>query len=822
MDNITLSDQFEQSRGKFVRYDTYDQVSRLHVIDQAHVDIRSFNNEPGLTEWRMLELDQTEMVVINELEMGQIEGNYTYANGEGWTVGTAGSQVDRNNWSGLSMTCPPGVTTTSTSVIPLVNLPGEVEAIDILTDFEDDDYISLALPAFPLAQINTTQSWIDLTSHASGSFASGPVASLRLADSTIPLVAGDSEYRRLRSAITGIDLSRITGVRLRIEANTSCTFRAMALRLLSKEWAYTHLDMDTRLQIVKSTVAPNGSLIRVKDFDFPILFRSGSPAGTDDPRPIDLSVSAGFNTGSETVINRIQLYFREGPGDFTQMLDLNGKSMAELDGLPQPNISTESYRSRTQIELDRFLQSDLQGDEQQEIERTVDPEIARYISASLQWTASTFTVTLIDSEGNGHNFPVAEGLVPNSPHAFIVELVGNTMRARIYPMDLSGNILDDEIAFDTSVVRDEFAFVRRAGRFGWTALFGDGDAHIDNISTRRQVYAELQTAAYASLTPVVGAELHITGSSPIEFFDELYSGHFVGTEVAVTRDRNRTTSGLSWRVDNPGTSAPQGIQTNLADFYDYDEMEIEFDLYYPKSALDAGIGLEAYLSNNYGRIVSIPLGKILPDRWQTFKLRAGGQTSQTGRYSFFLVQTATGLPSTWWIDNVHIRERTLSFYARSVAADPWGDSDADWVPFKNSVNREATGVQFLERGRSLQVLGRAHRQTSYIDGIKVVPQYAHLGRFIWEEDELYNPQNPLASFTSTDNGLTVIFNGTGSSDPDGDIINYRWNFGDGGTATGPIVSYTYKRAGTYTPSLTVIDTHGLQDSVTETMFVTNA
>lgn len=821
MDNVILSDQFEQTRGKFVQYDTYEQIPRLRIIDQAHVDIRSFNNDAGLSEWRMLELDQTSMDALNGLEMGALEGSYTYLNGEEWTVGTVGKQADRNNWHGLSMTCPPGVTTT-TSVIPLINLPGEVEVIDILTGFKDDDFISLALPAFPLASINVTQSWIDLTSHPSGSFASGPVASLRLADSTIPLVAGDSEYRRLRSAITGIDLQQITGVRIRIESTVSCTFRAMALRLVSKNWTYTNLDIDTRLQIIKPTVAPNGSLVRVKDFAFPILFRSGLPAGAGDPNPIDLSVSVGFDTGSETAINRIQLYFREGPGDFTQMLDLNGKSMAELDGLPQPNVITESFRSRTQIELDRYLQSDLQGDKQRDIERTVDPEIARYVTASLQWTASTFTVTLVDSEGNGHNFPIAEGLLPNTPHAFVVELVGVTMRARIYPMDLSGNILADEIVFDTSVVRDDFVFVRRAGRFGWTALFGDGDAHVNNISTRRQVYAELQTSAYASLTPVQGAELHVIGSPPIEFFDELYAAHFVGTGVTVTRDRNRATSGLSWRVDNPGAAAPQGIQTNLADFYDYDEIEIEFDLYYPASALNAGIGLEAYLSNNFGRIVPIPLGKILPDRWQTFKLGAGGETSQTGRYSFFLVQTATGLPSTWWIDNVHIRERTLSFYGRSVAADPWGDTDADWVPFKNSINREATGVQFLERGRSLQVLGRAHRQTSYIDGIKVIPQYAHLGRFVWEEDELYNPQNPLASFVATANGLTVIFDGTNASDADGDIINYRWNFGDGSTATGPIVSYTYKRPGTYTPSLVVIDTHGLQGSTNQTMFVTNA
>lgn len=820
MDNVNLSDQFEQPQGMFEFYDAYDEVTRLQIIDQRHIDIRVFKNASEQTDWRMLDLDQTTMDDLDLLEMEDLEAGRSFSNGEGWTNGDAEPQTDRNNWFGLSLTCAPGVTTTTESVIPITTIDDEIVVIDLLTEFENDDFISLALPDFPLGDINLTESWLDFTSHASGSFVSGPVASLRLDASTIALVDGDSEYRRLRSAITGIDIQHITGVRFRIKAINSCTFRAMALRLIGKDWAYTELDYDTRQHILKPTVAPNGSLTRPYDLTFPTLFRAGQPAGTHDPRPIDLSIAAAFFTGSKDHANTIRFFFREGPGDFTTQLDLDGKTMAELNGHIQPDINTESWRGRTQLELDRFTQTDLLGDTMTEIERTVDPEIASYLSVSLQWNPSSSAIALVDSEGNGHTFGDVAALEANTPHIFIVEVVGKTIRARVYPLDTSGNILVDEIVFDTSIVKDDFVFVRRAGRFGWTALFGDGDAYIENISTRRQVYAELQTAAYGSLTPVIGAELHIAGSEQLEFFDELNTANLLDSNVVLTRDRTRSTTGLSWRVANPGTVAPQGIQTNLADFYDFDEMEISFDLYYPSSALNANVNLEAYLSSNTGRVIPIPLGRILPDRWQTFKLSPGGRTAQTGRYSFYLVQTATGLPSTWWIDNVHIRERTLSFYARSVAADPWGDVDADWVPFKNTINLEHAGVQFLERGRSLQVLARGHRQSARIDNIKVVPQYAQLGNFVWEEDELYNPQSPTADFVATPSGLTIVFDGTGSTDLDGDIINYRWNFGDGSTATGPIVSYTYKHAGTYTPSLVVIDSNGLQDSSNETMFVT--
>ncbi|WP_212637886.1 PKD domain-containing protein [Desulfocicer vacuolatum] len=63
-------------------------------------------------------------------------------------------------------------------------------------------------------------------------------------------------------------------------------------------------------------------------------------------------------------------------------------------------------------------------------------------------------------------------------------------------------------------------------------------------------------------------------------------------------------------------------------------------------------------------------------------------------------------------------------------------------------------------------------------------------------------------------GEAVQFNGGGSTDSDGTIVNYTWEFGDGGTAVGIAPIHTYAQAGVYTVTLTVEDDDGGTDSAT--------
>ena len=61
--------------------------------------------------------------------------------------------------------------------------------------------------------------------------------------------------------------------------------------------------------------------------------------------------------------------------------------------------------------------------------------------------------------------------------------------------------------------------------------------------------------------------------------------------------------------------------------------------------------------------------------------------------------------------------------------------------------------------------------------------------------------------------LEVAFDATASSDADGEIAGYSWDFGDGGTSNSQNPTHTYPAAGTYTVKLTVGEADGVDVEV---------
>ena len=84
---------------------------------------------------------------------------------------------------------------------------------------------------------------------------------------------------------------------------------------------------------------------------------------------------------------------------------------------------------------------------------------------------------------------------------------------------------------------------------------------------------------------------------------------------------------------------------------------------------------------------------------------------------------------------------------------------------------------------------------------------------------------PVAQFDATPTTgvapLNVSFDGTASSDSDGTIVSYEWNFGDASTGSGPTVGHVYTTAGSYTASLKVTDDAGGIASTSTAITVTS-
>ncbi len=80
---------------------------------------------------------------------------------------------------------------------------------------------------------------------------------------------------------------------------------------------------------------------------------------------------------------------------------------------------------------------------------------------------------------------------------------------------------------------------------------------------------------------------------------------------------------------------------------------------------------------------------------------------------------------------------------------------------------------------------------------------------------------PSASFTFSPAepivGETVTFDASASTDSDGTIVSYAWDFGDGASGSGVVVEHVYTAVGKYTVALTVTDNDGIPDTASKSI-----
>ncbi|MGN6373823.1 MAG: PKD domain-containing protein [Solirubrobacteraceae bacterium] len=84
------------------------------------------------------------------------------------------------------------------------------------------------------------------------------------------------------------------------------------------------------------------------------------------------------------------------------------------------------------------------------------------------------------------------------------------------------------------------------------------------------------------------------------------------------------------------------------------------------------------------------------------------------------------------------------------------------------------------------------------------------------------PTASFAVYSTPTVGRSVSFNGASSSPGAGSLTSYRWDFGDGHTASGTEVTHTYEAAGEFTIKLTVTNDSGASNIVSHGLTVKEA
>ena len=170
-----------------------------------------------------------------------------------------------------------------------------------------------------------------------------------------------------------------------------------------------------------------------------------------------------------------------------------------------------------------------------------------------------------------------------------------------------------------------------------------------------------------------------------------------------------------------------------------------------------------------------------------------------------------------------IRIVTLDFLAGGGDGYPYPDLSAPDRVDLEDVTTDAGQATFADPGSEQDALAEYllanFLETPYSEADTPAEEDT---RIIFGQATTIN-QSPTAIFTADPTmgtvPLEVSFDASGSSDADGMIVAYEWNFGDGTTGEGVTTTHVYSMPGTYTVVLTVTDDDGATATASQTITV---
>jgi PKD repeat protein len=143
---------------------------------------------------------------------------------------------------------------------------------------------------------------------------------------------------------------------------------------------------------------------------------------------------------------------------------------------------------------------------------------------------------------------------------------------------------------------------------------------------------------------------------------------------------------------------------------------------------------------------------------------------------------------------------STSFDDLSADASASTDSDGSIVSYEWDFGDDSTGT-------GVTATHRYATAGTYTVTLKVTDDDGATNQTTRQITTVLN-QPPTASFLRSSTSLVTTTNALASTDSDGSIVHYAWEFGDGSTGTGVTATHAYATAGTYTITLTVTDDHG--------------
>jgi C1A family cysteine protease/PKD repeat protein len=185
---------------------------------------------------------------------------------------------------------------------------------------------------------------------------------------------------------------------------------------------------------------------------------------------------------------------------------------------------------------------------------------------------------------------------------------------------------------------------------------------------------------------------------------------------------------------------------------------------------------------------------------------SGALTYSGGNYAFD--GSTTAIDSTFYLDLTDLAEKSTTSQRWFLITNDATSGDPTTIKSFNLYQTTSSGDVLVGSSSITPVIVDGSQSKMWLD---YTPDSFNASPI----------SNLVATPTSGSLPLTVAFDGSASSDPDGQIVSYNWEFGDGSIGMGAQTSHIYSVVGSYTAKLTVTDDKGAVNSASVIIQVTD-